>query len=254
MRGVRRFPVGRCLTVVSLLLAAGCAAGPAPGPEPGPEPSASPESHREVEFESPDGELREARLFGEGEVAVVLSHMGRGGDGQDDWREFAERLADDGRLVLTYQGRISLSQTWRDVQGAVEYLRRQPGVTTVVAVGASIGAMATLEASVAPGPEIDGLVWLSGVLDNSGYTFTAPDVAELACPALLATGDRDHYGSTEDTRTLHEWWGAGSELLVVESESHGTDILADGGEPAAELTTALTDFVDRVANGSGPTC
>ena len=211
-------------------------------------------SYTELEFTAEDGEQRSARLFGSGNVAVVLSHMGRGGDDQDDWEQFAEDLAANGFQVLTYDGRQALSKSWNDVLGAVGHLR-DGGAETVIVAGASIGAMASLQAAVQSGSEINAVLWLAGVLSNSGYHFTESDVSGLACPMLIASGDEDSYGAGEDAVRLHEWTSEVSELLIVESGLHGTEILLEE-EPAVadELRQGMTDFLDRVAEAPATTC
>lgn len=204
-------------------------------------------NHQEVEFTAADGEGVSGRLFGTGEVGVVLSHMGRPGDGPDDWQAFAESLADAGFLVLTYRERRAYSEVWNDVLGGVGYLRGQ-GATTVVAAGASIGGMSSLYAAGEPGSGINAVLWLAGVLNASGYDFHESDVAGLECPLLIASGDEDSYGAGADAERLHQWTADFSELLILPSRYHGTDILTkEEPEIAGELSRAMTDFVETVA-------
>ena len=66
-------------------------------------PPADLSGSRAVAFESRDGVTLEGRLFGDGSTGVVLSHM-RPAD-QRSWFAFANRLADEGYLVLTYDFR-----------------------------------------------------------------------------------------------------------------------------------------------------
>lgn len=214
------------------------------------EPSVPSGSYRDVEFNAPDGAVRSGRLFGEGPVAVVLSHMGRPEDAQDDWAPFAAELADHGYQVLTYERRSTLDEVWLDVLGAVAYLRSN-GAQRVVAGGASIGAMASLYAAEQPTSNIDGVIWLAGVL-RGNYTFREADVAAVGCPMLIMSGDQDSYGAGDAARQLHEWATAPTELLIVDSDLHGTDILQAGAPQATELTQAMLDFVDQVANQSTP--
>ena len=113
---------------------------------------------RPVTFESRDGVTLEGRLFGDGSTGVVLSHM-QPAD-QRSWFAFANRLADQGYLVLTYdfrgycpggdggcsQGERQISAIWQDVLGAIDFVRSQ-GATTVALVGASMGGTASLVAA-----------------------------------------------------------------------------------------------------------
>lgn len=213
-------------------------------------PSALPSGeYQQIDFPSRNGSPKSGRLFGTGQVAVVLSHMGRPRDDQDDWASFAAELADGGYQVLTYDHENS--EVWQDVLGAVDYLR-DSGADTVIVGGASIGAMASLRAAEESGTDVDGIIWLAGVLHNSGYDFYQDDVAQVACPMLVISADRDSLGAADDARQL-DGWSADSELHIIPSMSHGTDILADGGPAADQLEQAMLAFVDRIAAGSS-TC
>ncbi|TDD68637.1 hypothetical protein E1262_15425 [Jiangella aurantiaca] len=226
----------------------------------GSSPSAAPSAttpagpYQEIEFTGGDGQPRQGRLFGpdDAPVAVVLSHMGRDGDSQDDWTATAEALAERGHQVLTYQRLRPRFQIWQDVVGAVEYLRDH-GAERVVVAGASLGAMASLRVALQPSPPTDAVVWVAGGLHSEGMDFDQAAVTGLSCPVLLITGDGDSYGATEDTQQLHAWL-PGSELLVLPTPRHGTDILADGGAPAEQLQTAMLDFVDGVAAAPASPC
>jgi pimeloyl-ACP methyl ester carboxylesterase len=236
-----------------LLASAACSGDDRPGETATASESTPEASFTDIEFTAADGERRPARLFGSGDVAVVLSHMGNTRSSQEDWAPFAQELADAGYRVLTYDNRSELSESWNDVLGAVAHLRND-GAETVVVGGASIGAMASLRAAIEPESEINAVLWLAGVLNESGYAFTEADVADLACPMLIASGSQDSYGAAADAELLHEWTPDVSELLIVDSIRHGTDILAED-EPAVadELRRAMTDFLDNAA-ASTTTC
>lgn len=260
--GMNRVPVTIIALVLWLLAGCGGDAPPSGGTEPStsPPPSASPlaappgDGHQEVEFAATDGEVVSGRLFGAGEVGVVLSHMGRSGDGPDDWQAFAESLADDGFRALTYRERGNYGEIWNDVLGGVEYLRGQ-GATTIVAAGASIGAMSSLYAAGEPDSGINAVLWLAGVLNSSGYHFQESDVAGLGCPMLIVSGDEDSYGAGPDAERLHEWTAGFSELLMLPSRYHGTDILTEEEpEISRQLSRAMADFVGTVADQRPAEC
>jgi dienelactone hydrolase len=266
---LRSTPTGRSLVAfvvgMLVLIVAGCSSSEPPESTssssaaesaPASQPSTTTTSvlsgvYREVEFNALDGEILSGRLFGDGAVAVVLSHMGRPGDTQDDWAPFAAELADHGYQVLTYERRPALGEVHLDLLGAAAYLRDN-GAERVVAGGASIGAMASLYAAEQPESNLGGVIWLAGVLQGR-YTFQQADVAALDCPILIMSGDQDRYGAADDARQLHEWAAAPNQLLIVESELHGTDILQEGGPQADKLTQAMVTFVDHVATESS-TC
>ncbi|PZF82668.1 alpha/beta hydrolase [Jiangella anatolica] len=247
-------PRRAALVLLLVLCLTGCSGGDSD--DGGSSPSAAPTPagpYQEVEFTGGDGQPRQGRLFGpdDAPVAVVLSHMGSDGDSQEDWAATAEALAGRGHQVLTYERLRPRYQVWQDVIGAVEYLRDH-GAGRVVVAGASLGAMASLHVALQPSPPADGVVWVAGLLHSEGMDFDQATVAGLSCPALLITGDGDSYGATEDTRQLHAWL-PGSELLVLPTPRHGTDILAEGGAPAEQLQTAILDFVDGVAAAEAST-
>lgn len=179
--------------------------------------------------------------------------MGRRLDSQDDWAPFAQALADRGYQALTYERRTSQGEIWLDVLGGADYLRAR-GAQKVIVAGASIGAMASLHAAQQPDANLDGVIWLAGALRFRGYAFEEPDVSRIACPMLLISGDQDTYRAANDARELHEWATAPTELLLLDSNRHGTDIFAEGDPNAAELTQAMLDFVERIAQDSTSTC
>jgi dienelactone hydrolase len=209
--------------------------------------------YEEVEFNSPDGDVRSGRVFGEGKVGVILSHMGRGGDGQHDWEEFAAQLADRGYLVLTYQRRSDMGGTWQDVLGGADYMR-ELGVDRVIAGGASLGAMATLYAAGQSEAQFSGIIWLAGVLRNRAYNFEEADVSGLECPMLFISGDEDSYGAAEDSQQMHAWAEAPSDLTLLPSRRHGTDVFEEDGPIPDELTQLMLDWIDQVASESAVTC
>ncbi|WP_091674543.1 alpha/beta hydrolase [Amycolatopsis marina] len=208
-----------------------------------------PGSYREVTFPAQDGATRSGRLFGDGSVAVVLSYMGRSGDSQDDWKTFAESLAEHGYQALTYAREADSEQNdfvdhWRDVLGAATFLRDH-GAETVIAGGASIGAVASLHAAEQPDNGINAVLWLAGLHETDSYEFSKADVARISCPIMFVSGEGDAYGSAESARLLHDW-APTSELLFIESYRHGTDILTHDETSARTLSQAMLEFVKRM--------
>lgn len=258
LRALRLARASSASVVLVVLLAACAGAEPVGVPPSSPtDPSAEPDTsatagatssttgtiaYRDIEFVNRDGTTQVGRVFGDGGTAIVLSHMGRPGDSQDDWASFAEELANDGYRVLTYTH--DRQEVWQDVLGAADYLR-ESGAQKVIAAGASLGAMASLFAAENPESELDGVLWLAGVMQGSGYLFQEADVAEVACPMLIVSADRDTYDAADDARLLHDW-AATDELLILESVRHGTDILAEGGPAADQLRQTMIGFVERV--------
>jgi hypothetical protein len=71
---------------------------------------------------------------------------------------------------------------------------------------------------------------------------------------MIVSGDQDPYGAAAPARTLHDWTNRTSELLILPSDRHGTEILTRGGPNTEKLTAALINFIRRVSAGSAATC
>lgn len=218
--------------------------------------TAGDQSSQEIEFDGSDGEPRTGWLFGDADadVAVVLSHMGSNGDSPDDWTTTAEVLADRGYLAMTFERPRLRYQPYRELMAAVRYVREETGAETVVAGGASLGAMASLYVALDGEPEVNAVVWVAGELSSGVMSFDEASVGELACPLIAISADQDGYGAAEDTVKIATWAPDAEETLLLPSSAHGTDILAEGGAPAAELEAAIVSFVDGVAAEAPAPC
>jgi pimeloyl-ACP methyl ester carboxylesterase len=219
---------------------------------------------RRVRFQASDGIRLDGRLFGSGSVGVVLSHMGRAGDSQRDWAPLARALARRGYLALTYnrrgvcprggagcsQGLDDYGNAWRDAAGAVAFLRRQ-GAGDVVAIGASIGAMATLHAAAVGAIEPVGLVEFGGINHASGYDFERSDIARIGGRKLFLSSRGDAYGGADAAREWHRWAAEPKELELLPGYDHGTDTLRPGNALRDRVTELLVDFVERAAQAGG---
>jgi len=129
-------------------------------------------AQKPVSFPTGDGGLVYADVYGEGDKAVVLAHGGR--FNKESWAPQAQTLASAGFRVLALDFRgygksrgpgdsDPLSAPLHlDVLAAVRYLRKS-GAKSVSVVGASMGAGAAGDASIASRPgEIAHLVLLGG--------------------------------------------------------------------------------------------
>jgi dienelactone hydrolase len=235
-----------------------------PSPRPSPEPSSSfpvmSESEllamsEPVTFEGVDGVRLEGRLFGSGDVGVVLSHMRPGDQGQ--WLAFAGLLADHGYRVLTYDrrgecpgGDLGCSGgdggdpgTWKDLTHAVELLRDE-GSDRVVVGGASLGAMESLYA-LSRGLDADGLIWLSGLDLYMGATIR-DQVREVHVPKLFVTGAFDN-DSAPLGPALERAAPEPLEIVSLDTGEHGTDILRFGDPAVADqIRQSVLEFLARI--------
>ena len=262
----------RWLAVAFLLVAAtACGGGDgtastgttatSPSPSPSPEPTSSFPVLEEdellamsapVAFEAADGVRLEGRLFGSGDVGVVLSHMRPGDQGQ--WLAFAGLLADNGYRVLTYDrrgecpgGDLGCSEgdrgdpgTWRDLASAVALLRDE-GSDRVVVGGASLGAMESLYA-LGHGLDAEGLIWLSGLDLYEGASIT-DQVRDVRAPKLFMTGAYDN-DSAPLGHALERAAPEPVEFVSLDTGEHGTDILRFGDPVVADqIRRAVLHFL-----------
>ena len=202
-----------------------------------------------VSVKGPGGVRLEGRLFGSGEVGVALAHMGGAGD-QSQWWGLAGLLADEGYLVVTYNRRGNCpggdlgcssgtdTNGWKDLSAIVDLLRAE-GAHRVVVGGASQGAMESLYA-LSRGLNAEGLIWVAGIDLYLGVPVTE-QVEGVIVPKLLLSGEFDD----EAAALLPELEAAApppTEVVLVETGEHGTDILAFGDvEDADAFRQAVLD-------------
>ena len=174
-----------------------------------------------ITFTTNDGIAIEGRLFGEGDVAVVLAH-GSFESGQESWVSYAHTLAGEGYLVVTLNlrgycpggsggcsgGERNPPETWRDVAAAADYLRKR-GAARVFLMGASLGARSCLWAASRPNVTVAGVIGVSTPEKaagsfSPGYDFRPDVIAAIAEPKLLLAGDQDE-GIAADAQTMLGW-------------------------------------------------
>ena len=209
-----------------------------------------------IAFTTNDGIAIEGRLFGEGDVAVVLAH-GSFESGQESWVSYARALAGEGYMVLTLNlrgycpggdggcsgGERNPPETWRDVVAAADYLRMQ-GTARVFLMGASLGARSCLWAASRPNVTVAGVIGVSTPENaagsfSPGYDFTPDVIAAIEEPKLLIAGDQDE-GYAAEAQTMLGWATEPKYLTVLSTAAHGPDVLT---LPAA--SKAVLDFLAR---------
>jgi hypothetical protein len=207
-----------------------------------------------VRVRAAEGVRIAGRLFGKGDVGVVLSHMGDGD--QSQWLELAGQLAEEGYLVLTFDRRGSCpggelgcstgtddGDGWKDLAFLVEEARAA-GAERVVVGGASLGAMESLYA-LSQGLDADGLIWVAGIDLYNGVP-VSEQVADVRVPKLFVSGDAD-----EEPADLLEVFEADApppiDVFTLDTGEHGTDILAYAPVAVAdEFRQAVVDFLETV--------
>ncbi|HSJ50370.1 MAG TPA: alpha/beta fold hydrolase [Actinomycetota bacterium] len=210
-----------------------------------------------VTFESEDGVRLAGRLFGDGETAVVLSHM-RPAD-QSSWFRFADRLAAGGYLVLTYnfrgycpggdagcsEGEREVASIWRDVVGAAEFVRSR-GAGSVALVGASMGGTASLVAARREDLAVNGVVTLSAPASIEGLVADASLLAQIRAAKLFIAGVGDAQAA-RDAQTMFDQSPQPKRVEVLGSDDHGTDLLTGG--KAEEVRRLIEIFLSQMAAG-----
>jgi pimeloyl-ACP methyl ester carboxylesterase len=233
------------IVLTLLLLAPGCG-----GEEPPTEP---PAGSRSVSFTSADGVELEGRIVGEGSVGIVLSHM-RPSD-QASWWGFAEDLADEGYLVLTYNfrgycpdgaagcssGETDIPAIWQDVLGAIDLIRSE-GAQRVMLIGASMGGTASLLAAAEEGSGVDAVVTLSAPISFEGLS-VGPDVLTRVSAAKLFIAGVGDGSAGESAQQLYALSPPPKRLEILTTDDHGTDIL--DGNQSGRARTMILNYLER---------
>jgi len=241
-------PTGVRLMVVAGVVAVAMSACGGEGPR------ADLSNSRPVSFPSADGVELEGRLFGDGTTAVVLSHMLPAD--QRSWFDFADRLADQGYLVLTYDfrgycpggeggcsaGQRDISAIWQDVLGAEDFVRSQ-GATNVALVGASMGGTASLVAAGQEGADVRAVVTLSAPESIEGLVVDAALLQREQANKLFIAGVGDATAAAS-AEHLSEIAPPPKRVAIIPVDDHGTDLLtgARGEEVQRLIETYLTEF------------
>jgi len=197
-----------------------------------------------TEIVTPDGEALAVTISAVpgAEVTVVLAHM-RGAN-RATWDPIIGPLNDAGNTTLAFDFRGYGESTGErdthldtDLAAAVNRARAD-GASKIVIIGASMGGTAVLEGGARL--SADGVVAISAPAEFLGLDGGA-GAALLTVPTLLidTTGDHPYV----DQLTAIEA-ATGASIVTYDGSAHGTAILATHG---TELTSLITEFVDRVA-------
>jgi pimeloyl-ACP methyl ester carboxylesterase len=202
-----------------------------------------------VTFSTEDGITLAGHLYGSGNLGVVLSHMYP--TDQTSWTAVAERLAQEGYLVLTYDfrgygesgGSKDIAHIERDVVAALGYLR-VAGASDIVLIGASMGGTASLMAATTlqamSSVRLAGVVTLSAPVAFEGLSAT-DSVPQLVVPLLFIAAEDDV--GAESARKLEELSGNKGDLQIVPGSDHGSDLLS--GAHADTVWQLLLDFLQQ---------
>ena len=209
---------------------------------------------RAVAFQASDGVDLDGRLFGDGTTAVVLAHM-RPAD-QRSWFGFADRLAGQGYLVLTFDfrgycpggeagcssGEVEISELWRDVLGAIDLVRSE-GATNVALIGASMGGTASLVAAAQQGTDVEAVVTLSAPISIEGLAADGTLLQQVSANKLFIAGVGDG-AAAADAEELYAISPPPKRVEIVPADDHGTDLLTgpQGEVVRRTIETYLAQF------------
>jgi len=182
-------------------------------------------AQKTVSFPTEDGGVIYADVYGEGGRAVVLAHGGR--FNKESWEKQARTLASAGFRVLALdfrgygksqgpgQSAPMSAPLHLDVLGAVRYLRKT-GAKSVSVVGASMGAGAAGDASIASQPgEIDSLVFLGGAPNGPAEKLESPTLF------IVARDDRSGDGPRlPGIRQQYDKAPQPKSLVILEGSAH----------------------------------
>lgn len=263
------------ILVTVLILAAACGgdttsvapqrtSGESPSPQASPSPVPGSEGEgEEVAFRAEDGTELIGRLWGDGEVGVVLAHGFSELTGQDDWLPWPGILSEEGYTVLTFNFRgfcsqdgcsgqgMQLGNNWKDVLAAIDFLSSQ-GAERVFLVGASMGGIAVMRAARDPRVEVAGVVSLSTPQFPAEYYSGEPEANDITParlraidePKLFVAGDRDTQlvlggeviRFAEEAERMFEAAAEPKELLIVDSISHSSALVTVADDRVIDQT------------------
>jgi pimeloyl-ACP methyl ester carboxylesterase len=227
--------------------------------------------YERVRFSARDGVELVGRLWGDGNVAVVLAHGFSQGSAQDGWLPFAPVLADRGYSVLTFdfrgfcdsedcsERRMELGKNWLDVLAAVRFMD-QRGAKRIFLIGASMGGLAVLRAARMPGTDVAGVVSLSTprfpgryyTVDTQANDVTPARLRQIDEPKLFVAGTDDVQlpGSAplrpgiervvfaEDARRMFAAAEEPKQLVLVDSSFHSSDLVTIAPDDVVRKTRA----------------
>jgi uncharacterized protein len=252
--GAPSLAVGLLALAVASLAVSGCRNGPSARPNATFEP---------VHFPAADGVILDGRLFDSGRIGIVLVHMGRSGDTQVDWVGLAQILSRHGYTVLTYnrrgvcpgdnagcsKGNDAYELSWKDVVGAVRFLRDK-GTTKTVVVGASIGAMATLYAAAEGHISPIGIIEFGGINHASGYDFSRAQIHRIGGLKVFLSSRSDIYGGADAAREWYGWASSPKRIELLPGSEHGTDLLRRGNHLREQVERVILRGVQEAVAGN----
>ena len=199
-----------------------------------------------VRFRTEDSEDLWGSIFGDGEIAVILSHMR--GRNQTSWFPFARLASTSGYKVMTFDFRGYGKSTGtrdtrmdRDLEAAVAYVRAK-GAKQVILIGASMGGTAAIE--IAAEIDVQGVAALSPPT-SFGRINALGAVSSMLIPLLLIVAENDP-PFTSSAREI-ETAAAATQFLELPGQEHGTNLYSAHID---QVSGILLAFIDRWTDDS----
>lgn len=186
-------------------------------------------------------------IFGDGEIAVILTHMGEAGsDSRNSWIPFARYgasvgdftfLAIDFRSYGASPGERSFTNQKLDILGAIRFLQER-GYKRFVCMGASMGGNACVEAALM----YPDLIGLAVIASNPRID---RDYSGLLMPKLFVLEEGDPYGLKERMEMVYEKMPGPKEYHTFPEDLHGTRMFkTDSGDA---FRAVLINYLDSLS-------
>jgi len=222
-------------------------------------PSTTPDVKIElVNFTTQDDIKLAGTVFGEGDLAVILAHMGMPDVNQQSWQPFARLLAERDFTALTFdfrgRGKSEGNQVFNtlpyDVDAAIQFLQAR-GFERIACIGASMGGTACMRAAL--DHDLAGLGVIASVMSNGKPNqVSAYEVQKLTLPKVLVYAGNEAPAVVIDMKIISELAPEPKLVQVYQASAHGTNLF--NTEYGGQLIELLIGFLEAIlANSPLPT-
>lgn len=166
---------------------------------------------------------------------------------QTSWFDFAQYLADNGYIVLTYDfrgygksgGSQVISNIDKDLEAAIAFISQYDS-EKIFLMGASMGGTASL--IVAAREYIDGVISLSSP-DEIDSLSALDEVEDIDAPILFIASEGDEYAAAS-AESLFDMSLEPKEIEILDGSAHGTFIFEKEPENGAIVKQLVLDFLN----------
>lgn len=182
-----------------------------------------------VTFGTEDDVQIAATLFGEGDTALLMLHMGKGYADQESWHPFARLAAEGGFAALTIdlrgrgesEGELHPPKIILDARAGIDFLR-QRNFKRIACLGASMGGTTCMR--LALDADLAGIVVISSTRSVGGENgVSTQDLIAMEIPKLYVYGERDSIIPSE-MELMFRNSAEPKQLITYDHAAHGTDL------------------------------